>query len=178
LFDGTSLSLRGRVHPIAPQMEGTSPLRQFIGRRVRQEVREGRRHIPPARERRRYNNMVYGAAAAGQRVMTASVWPGLSLMPEGNSYLAGSAFPCVTVDAVRGDPVLGNITPEPGDEKKRVTSRARQSSFRSSRARLASLSLCLRRRFPCNRGAHARPRGTKYSFHRPCLPADRIAAAP
>ena len=34
-------------------------------------------------------NMVYGAAAAGARVMTASSGPGLSLMQEGISYLRG-----------------------------------------------------------------------------------------
>ena len=40
-------------------------------------------------------NMVYGAAAAGARVMTASSGPGLSLMQEGISYLAGAELPCV-----------------------------------------------------------------------------------
>lgn len=60
-------------------------------------------------------NMVYGAAAAGQRVMTASSGPGLSLMQEGISYLAGSELPCVVVDVVRGGPGLGNIAPEQSD---------------------------------------------------------------
>jgi pyruvate/2-oxoacid:ferredoxin oxidoreductase alpha subunit len=60
-------------------------------------------------------NMVYGAAAAGARVMTASSGPGLSLMQEGISYCAGSELPCVIVDIVRGGPGLGNIAPEQSD---------------------------------------------------------------
>jgi pyruvate/2-oxoacid:ferredoxin oxidoreductase alpha subunit len=60
-------------------------------------------------------NMVYGAASAGQRVMTASSGPGLSLMQEGISYLAGAELPCVIVDVVRGGPGLGNIAPEQSD---------------------------------------------------------------
>ena len=60
-------------------------------------------------------NMVYGAAAAGTRVMTASSGPGLSLMQEGISYCAGSELPCVIVDVVRGGPGLGNIAPEQSD---------------------------------------------------------------
>ena len=60
-------------------------------------------------------NMVYGAAAAGTRVMTASSGPGLSLMQEGISYCAGSELPVVVVDVVRGGPGLGNIAPEQSD---------------------------------------------------------------
>jgi 2-oxoisovalerate ferredoxin oxidoreductase alpha subunit len=60
-------------------------------------------------------NMVYGAAAAGVRVMTASSGPGLSLMQEGMSYLAGAELPCVVVDVVRAGPGLGNIAPEQSD---------------------------------------------------------------
>ena len=60
-------------------------------------------------------NMVYGAAAAGVRAMTASSGPGLSLMQEGLSYLAGAELPCVVADIVRGGPGLGNIAPEQSD---------------------------------------------------------------
>ncbi len=60
-------------------------------------------------------NMVYGASSAGVRVMTASSGPGLSLMQEGMSYLAGAELPCVVVDVVRGGPGLGNIAPEQSD---------------------------------------------------------------
>src|SRR5205807_9806700 len=58
---------------------------------------------------------VYGAPAAGIRVMTAPPGPGLSLMQEGISYLAGAELPCVIVDVVRGGPGLGNIAPEQSD---------------------------------------------------------------
>jgi pyruvate/2-oxoacid:ferredoxin oxidoreductase alpha subunit len=60
-------------------------------------------------------NMVYGAAAAGVRTMTGSSGPGVSLMQEGMSYLAGAELPCVIVDVVRGGPGLGNIGPEQSD---------------------------------------------------------------
>ncbi len=60
-------------------------------------------------------NMVYGAAAAGQRVMTASSGPGISLKQEGVSYIAGAELPCVIVDIMRGGPGLGNIAPEQSD---------------------------------------------------------------
>ena len=60
-------------------------------------------------------NMVYGAASAGQRVMSASSGPGLSLMQEGISYIAGAELPAVIVDVVRGGPGLGNIAPEQSD---------------------------------------------------------------
>src|SRR6202451_2422401 len=60
-------------------------------------------------------NMVYGAAAGGVRVMTASSGPGLSLMQEGMSYLAGAELPCVIVDVMRGGPGLVNSAPEQRD---------------------------------------------------------------
>lgn len=60
-------------------------------------------------------NMVYGAAGSGQRVMTGSSGPGISLKLEGISYCAGAGLPCVIVDVMRGGPGLGNIGPEQGD---------------------------------------------------------------
>lgn len=60
-------------------------------------------------------NMVYGAAGAGERVMTASSSPGISLKQEGVSYIAGAQLPCVIVDIMRGGPGLGNIAPEQSD---------------------------------------------------------------
>jgi pyruvate/2-oxoacid:ferredoxin oxidoreductase alpha subunit len=65
-------------------------------------------------------SMVLGAAAAGERTMTASSGPGISLMQEGISYLAGSELPCVIVDVMRGGPGLGNIGPEQGDYNQMV----------------------------------------------------------
>lgn len=60
-------------------------------------------------------HMVYGAAAAGVRAMTSSSSPGISLMQEGLSYIAGSEVPCVVVDIMRGGPGLGNIQPSQAD---------------------------------------------------------------
>ena len=60
-------------------------------------------------------NMVYGAAATGKRVMTSSSSPGISLMSEGLSYLAGAELPCLIVNCQRGGPGLGTIQPSQGD---------------------------------------------------------------
>ncbi|HZU26144.1 MAG TPA: 3-methyl-2-oxobutanoate dehydrogenase subunit VorB [Bryobacteraceae bacterium] len=60
-------------------------------------------------------NMLYGAASTGIRCMTSSSGPGISLMQEGLSYLAGAELPCVIADVMRGGPGLGNIAPEQGD---------------------------------------------------------------
>ena len=60
-------------------------------------------------------NMVYGAASTGKRVMTSSSSPGISLMQEGLSYIAGSEVPAVIVDVMRGGPGLGNIAPSQSD---------------------------------------------------------------
>jgi 2-oxoglutarate/2-oxoacid ferredoxin oxidoreductase subunit alpha len=60
-------------------------------------------------------HMVYGAAAAGARAMTSSSSPGVSLMMEGISYMAGSEVPAVLVDVMRGGPGLGNIAPAQSD---------------------------------------------------------------
>lgn len=60
-------------------------------------------------------NMLYGGSAAGVRCMTASSGPGISLMQEGISYMAGAELPCVIADITRGGPGLGNIAAEQGD---------------------------------------------------------------
>jgi 2-oxoglutarate ferredoxin oxidoreductase subunit alpha len=60
-------------------------------------------------------NMVYGAACTGKRVMTASSSPGISLMMEGISYIAGTELPVVVINVMRGGPGLGNIAPSQGD---------------------------------------------------------------
>lgn len=60
-------------------------------------------------------NMVYGAACTGARVMSSSSSPGVSLMMEGLSYIAGTEIPVVLIDVVRGGPGLGNIAPSQGD---------------------------------------------------------------
>lgn len=60
-------------------------------------------------------NMVYGAAGAGARVMTSSSSPGIALMQEGITYLAGAELPCVIVNVMRGGPGLGGIQPAQSD---------------------------------------------------------------
>ncbi len=60
-------------------------------------------------------NMVYGGACCGKKVMTSSSSPGISLMCEGISYLAGAELPCVLVNVMRGGPGLGTIQPSQGD---------------------------------------------------------------
>jgi 2-oxoisovalerate ferredoxin oxidoreductase alpha subunit len=60
-------------------------------------------------------NMLYGASSAGVRCMTASSGPGISLMQEGISYMAGAQLPCVIADITRGGPGLGNIGSEQSD---------------------------------------------------------------
>lgn len=60
-------------------------------------------------------SMVHGAAAAGKRAMTTSSSPGISLMQEGISYIAGTRLPVVIVNVQRGGPGLGNIAAAQGD---------------------------------------------------------------
>jgi len=60
-------------------------------------------------------SMLYGASLAGARAMTSSSSPGISLMQEGISYLAGAELPCVIVNIQRGGPGLGNISGAQGD---------------------------------------------------------------
>lgn len=60
-------------------------------------------------------NMVYGGAGSGKRVMTSSSSPGISLMQEGISYIAGAELPCLIVNVMRGGPGLGTIQPSQAD---------------------------------------------------------------
>ena len=61
------------------------------------------------------SNMLYGASGTGHRVMTSSSSPGISLMSEAASYLAGAELPVVIVNIVRAGPGLGGILPSQGD---------------------------------------------------------------
>jgi 2-oxoisovalerate ferredoxin oxidoreductase alpha subunit len=65
-------------------------------------------------------NMVYAAGAAGHRSMTGSSGPGISLMQEGISYMAGAQVPGVIVNIMRAGPGLGNIFPEQSDYNQAV----------------------------------------------------------
>lgn len=60
-------------------------------------------------------NMVHGAAGAGKRAFTSSSSPGVALMQEGISFMAGSEIPGVVVNVQRGGPGLGTIQPSQSD---------------------------------------------------------------
>jgi 2-oxoglutarate ferredoxin oxidoreductase subunit alpha len=60
-------------------------------------------------------NMLYGGGGSGKKVMTSSSSPGISLMQEGLSYMAGAEIPCVVANIVRGGPGLGDIQPAQSD---------------------------------------------------------------
>jgi 2-oxoglutarate ferredoxin oxidoreductase subunit alpha len=60
-------------------------------------------------------NMLYGGASCGKKVMTSSSGPGVSLMCEGLSYLAGAELPCLVVNVMRGGPGLGSIQASQAD---------------------------------------------------------------
>lgn len=94
-------------YPITPQTE----LLEYMSRHM---PRLGRVFLQAESELAAIN-MVYGAACGGARTMTSSSSPGVSLMQEGLSYIAGSEVPCVIVDVMRGGPGLGNIQPSQAD---------------------------------------------------------------
>jgi 2-oxoglutarate ferredoxin oxidoreductase subunit alpha len=107
-------------YPITPQTE----LLEHMSRRM---VELGRVFLQAESEVAAVN-MVYGAATAGARVMTSSSSPGISLMQEGFSYIAGSEVPAVVVDVMRGGPGLGNIQPSQADYNQ-VTKTAGHGDF-------------------------------------------------
>jgi len=94
-------------YPITPQTE----LLEYMSERMPQL---GRAFVQAESELAAIN-MVYGAACTGTRVMSSSSSPGMSLMMEGVSYIAGTEIPAVLVDVMRGGPGLGNIAPAQAD---------------------------------------------------------------
>jgi len=94
-------------YPITPQNE----IPAYMSRRM---AEEGRVFVQSESELAAIN-MVFGASAVGKRAMTSSSSPGISLMQEGISYLAGAELPAVIVNIMRGGPGLGNIAPAQGD---------------------------------------------------------------
>jgi 2-oxoglutarate ferredoxin oxidoreductase subunit alpha len=88
-------------YPITPQAE----LLEWMARRMPEE---GRAFVQAESELAAIN-MALGAAAAGARVLVSSSSPGISLMAEGMSYMAGSRLPVVLVNVMRGGPGLGSI---------------------------------------------------------------------
>lgn len=99
-------------YPITPQTE----LLEWMSRRMPEL---GRAFVQAESELAAIN-MVYGAACTGARVMTSSSGPGISLMMEGLSYIAGTEVPMVLVDVMRGGPGLGNIAPAQSDYRQIV----------------------------------------------------------
>jgi 2-oxoglutarate ferredoxin oxidoreductase subunit alpha len=94
-------------YPITPQNE----IPAYMSRRMPEE---GRVFVQCESELAAIN-MVFGASATGKRAMTSSSSPGISLMQEGISYLAGAELPAVIVNVMRGGPGLGNIAPSQAD---------------------------------------------------------------
>ena len=94
-------------YPITPQAE----LLEWMARRMP----ELGRVFVQAESELGAINMALGAAATGARVMVSSSSPGISLMAEGMSYIAGSELPVVLVNVMRGGPGLGSIGPAQAD---------------------------------------------------------------
>ncbi len=94
-------------YPITPQAE----LLEWMARRMPEE---GRVFVQAESELAAIN-MALGASAAGARVLVSSSSPGISLMAEAMSYMAGSRLPVVLVNVMRGGPGLGSIGAAQGD---------------------------------------------------------------
>lgn len=94
-------------YPITPQSE----VLEYLAR----EMPKHNRIVLQAESEVASINMVYGAAGAGFRTMTSSSSPGISLMQEGISYIAGAELPCLIVNVNRAGPGLGTIQPGQGD---------------------------------------------------------------
>lgn len=94
-------------YPITPQNELTAYMAKHMP--------EHNRVFIQAESELAAINMVFGASAAGVRVMTSSSSPGISLKQEGISYLAGAQLPAVIINVQRGGPGLGSIDPSQGD---------------------------------------------------------------
>jgi 2-oxoglutarate ferredoxin oxidoreductase subunit alpha len=99
-------------YPITPQTE----VLEYLSRRMPEL---GRAFVQAESELGAIN-MVYGAACTGVRVMSSSSSPGMSLMMEGVSYIAGTEVPAVLINVMRGGPGLGNIAPAQADYNQAV----------------------------------------------------------
>jgi 2-oxoglutarate ferredoxin oxidoreductase subunit alpha len=94
-------------YPITPQAE----LLEWMARRMP----ELGRVFVQAESELAAINMGLGAAATGARVLVSSSSPGISLMAEGMSYMAGSELPLLLINVMRGGPGLGSIGPSQSD---------------------------------------------------------------
>lgn len=94
-------------YPITPQTE----VAEYLSRRMPEVggvFLQGESELAVA-------NMLFGAASTGKRVFTTSSSPGISLMQEAISYMAGAQLPVVIVNIMRGGPGLGGILPAQSD---------------------------------------------------------------
>ncbi len=95
------------AYPITPQSE----VAEYLAKRLPEEggvFVQGESEVA-------VGYMIFGAAGAGERVMTTSSSPGISLMSEALSYIAAAQVPAVFVNIMRGGPGLGGILPSQGD---------------------------------------------------------------
>ena len=95
------------AYPITPQSE----VAEYLSRRMTEVggvFLQGESEVA-------VSYMIFGASAAGTRVFTTSSSPGISLMSEGLSYMAGAQCPAVFVNIMRGGPGLGGILPSQAD---------------------------------------------------------------
>ena len=94
-------------YPITPQSE----VAEYLARRMPEVggvFLQGESELAVA-------NMLFGASSTGKRVFTTSSSPGISLMQEAISYMAGAELPAVFVNIMRGGPGLGGILPAQSD---------------------------------------------------------------
>ncbi|HOP08117.1 MAG TPA: 3-methyl-2-oxobutanoate dehydrogenase subunit VorB [candidate division Zixibacteria bacterium] len=99
-------------YPITPQTE----VAEYLARRMPEVggvFLQGESELAVA-------NMLFGAASTGKRCFTTSSSPGISLMQEAISYMAGASLPVVIVNIMRGGPGLGGILPAQSDYNQAV----------------------------------------------------------
>lgn len=95
------------AYPITPQSE--------VGEYLSKRLPEVGGAFVQAESEVAVGNMLFGAASSGKRVFTSSSSPGISLMQEAISYIAGAHLPAVFINVVRGGPGLGGILPAQSD---------------------------------------------------------------
>jgi len=95
------------AYPITPQSE----VAEYLSRRMP----EVNGHFLQGESEVAVSYMIFGAAAAGERVFTTSSSPGISLMSEAISYITAAQCPAVFVNIMRGGPGLGGILPSQAD---------------------------------------------------------------
>ncbi len=95
------------AYPITPQSE--------VGEYLAKRLPEVGGVFVQAESEVAVGNMLFGAASTGKRIFTSSSSPGVSLMQEAISYMAGAQLPVVIINIMRGGPGLGGILPAQSD---------------------------------------------------------------